>query len=138
MKNEKKHTIKANHEFKETKQVNMLMKRILQLSEQAKRSDEKFIKRKTRELEQTFSIASKIIYRLEQNKSKYSKKYLEKLNHEISTPLVPIKAYCQTIQQNKYGTLNDEQKKRLDVILASINELEQNINRLIGSGDKKH
>ncbi len=133
MQNDRKQSNKADHDIKETKQVNMLLKRILELSEQSKIADEKFFKRKTKELEQVFYLARSVVYNLELHKSKYSKKYFERLNHEIRTPLVPIKAYCQMIQQKKYGTLNDEQKKRLDAISSHIEELEKNIHRLLSS-----
>lgn len=52
---------------------------------------------------------------------------LSLINHELKTPLVPIKTYSSMLAKEKFGPLNQAQKERLDIINKNIDQLEQKI-----------
>src|SRR2546427_11006203 len=45
------------------------------------------------------------------------------ITHELKTPLVPIKGYIDILLSGNLGGLNEEQKKRMEIIKASTNSL---------------
>jgi len=55
---------------------------------------------------------------------------LSTINHELKTPLVPIKAYIDMLYAGHFGELNDVQKKRLGIILLSVQQIQQKIETL--------
>jgi signal transduction histidine kinase len=53
-----------------------------------------------------------------------------KINHELRTPLVPILAYAEMLLDPKFGSLSDEQRKRLEIMRSNIKTLTQTIHDL--------
>jgi hypothetical protein len=53
-----------------------------------------------------------------------------KINHELRTPLVPILAYAEMLLDPKFGSLSDEQRKRLEMMRSNIKTLTQTIHDL--------
>ena len=49
--------------------------------------------------------------------------FLTMITHELKTPLVPIKGYIDILLSGNLGGLNEEQKKRMEIIKASTNSL---------------
>ncbi|MEX1054102.1 MAG: histidine kinase dimerization/phospho-acceptor domain-containing protein, partial [Nitrosopumilaceae archaeon] len=56
---------------------------------------------------------------------------LTKLNHELRTPLVPIRAYTDMLLSEKFGKLSDDQIKRLRVVNSNIKRLEEAVTNLL-------
>jgi hypothetical protein len=56
---------------------------------------------------------------------------LTKLNHELRTPLVPIRAYTDMLLSEKFGGLSDVQINKLRAVSSNIKKLEQVINNLL-------
>ncbi len=54
-----------------------------------------------------------------------------KINHELRTPLVPIMAYAEMLLDPKFGSLSDEQRKRLEMMRSNIETLTQTIHDLL-------
>ncbi len=49
--------------------------------------------------------------------------FMAMITHELKTPLVPILGYLDMVLTGKFGNLNEEQKKRLDVIKSNASSL---------------
>ena len=56
--------------------------------------------------------------------------FLTKIHHELRTPLVPILTYTDMLLDSKYGSISDEQRKRLEIINSSTKGLVQTIQDL--------
>lgn len=57
--------------------------------------------------------------------------FLTMITHELKTPLVPIIGYLDIIMSEKFGQLNEEQKKRLKIIRTSTGSLLKLISDLL-------
>ncbi len=79
----------------------------------------------------TQSFVEDVVDNVLSNRIVLSENSLSILNHELRTPLVPIKAYSNMLVQEKFGSLNQEQKERLNIINKNIEQLEQKINLLL-------
>ena len=64
-------------------------------------------------------------------KKTIGRELLTKLNHELRTPLVPIRAYTDMLLSEKFGKLSDEQANRLRVVNSSIKRLEEVVANLL-------
>lgn len=56
--------------------------------------------------------------------------FLTKIHHELRTPLVPILAYTDLLLDSKYGSISNEQRKRLETINSGTKGLVQTIQDL--------
>ena len=85
--------IDESHEIRELKQINLLMKKLLDAKEAAEqRKKLGDVLHQIKELEQLNSIAKKLIDKLiSGGKTNLSEEFLTKLNHELRTPMVSIK-----------------------------------------------
>lgn len=75
----------------------------------------------------TQNFVSDVVDNALSNNIALSENSLSILNHELKTPLVPIKTYTKMLFQEKFGPLNPEQKMRLDIVNKNIDQLEQKI-----------
>jgi PAS domain S-box-containing protein len=57
--------------------------------------------------------------------------FLTMITHELKTPLVPIMSYVDIILSETFGKLNEEQKKRLEIIRSSTGSLLKLISDLL-------
>ncbi|MDC8452541.1 MAG: PAS domain-containing sensor histidine kinase [Candidatus Nitrosotalea sp.] len=57
--------------------------------------------------------------------------FLTMITHELKTPLVPIMSYVDIILSETFGKLNEEQKKRLEIIRTSTGSLLKLISDLL-------
>jgi len=55
--------------------------------------------------------------------SRTKDEFMTMITHELKTPLVPIKGYCDLMMQGKLGQLSDENKNRLKIIQKSADSL---------------
>jgi hypothetical protein len=74
--------------------------------------------------------ATKKISELLAKKNISSKNTLEELHHEIRTPMTPILAYTEMLLADKFGSLNDEQQKKVQIIHENTKRLLDTINSL--------
>ncbi|QLH09382.1 histidine kinase dimerization/phospho-acceptor domain-containing protein [Candidatus Nitrosotenuis sp. DW1] len=82
----------------------------------------------------TQNSATKIIDDISSNKIKITKELLTTISHELRTPLVPIRTYAEMLLQGKFGTLNPEQAKRVEILNLSSQQLQKKVESLL---DKK-
>ncbi len=54
------------------------------------------------------------------------------VSHELHTPLVSIRGYCQMILEGRLGKINDEQRRGLEVALRNVDRMVELINNMIG------
>ncbi len=65
------------------------------------------------------------------NKIILTESSLSIINHELKTPLVPIRAYADMLLQGKFGDLNDEQKEKITIIDSNARQLQRKIELLL-------
>jgi signal transduction histidine kinase len=65
------------------------------------------------------------------NLNKTESKILNVTSHELRTPIAAIKGYVQIILKEKLGTLTEEQKKSLEIVLRNANRLDSLIQDLL-------
>lgn len=80
-------------------------------------------------LDSTDGITKKIS-ELIAKKNTVPKDTLEKLHHELRTPMTPILGYTEMLLADKFGSLNDEQRKRTQVIHENTKRLLDTINNI--------
>lgn len=78
-------------------------------------------------IESVNSFATKFADNISSHKIKLTKDFLTTLNHDLKTPLVPIHAYSEMLLQGKFGKLNQEQEKRLELLVLSVQQLQKKI-----------
>lgn len=59
----------------------------------------------------------------------FSKNLVTQINHNLKTPLTPIKVYADMLLLEKFGTLNKIQKEKLSHISTNIAKLEQSVEK---------
>jgi signal transduction histidine kinase/HAMP domain-containing protein len=57
--------------------------------------------------------------------------FISNVSHELKTPLISIKGYGELLHDEKIGTLSDEQKKSLQVIIRNADRLTRLINSIL-------
>ncbi|TLX66310.1 MAG: HAMP domain-containing protein [Thaumarchaeota archaeon] len=85
-------------------------------------------------LAQTFNLMSETIQIKEQEAKKIEiakDEFLAMITHELKTPLVPIQGYADILLGEHLGSLNRDQKERLEVIKSSSASLLQLISDLL-------
>jgi signal transduction histidine kinase len=86
------------------------------------------------ELAATFNSMSSTIQKKEEEAKKIEiakDEFLAMITHELKTPLVPIQGYSDILLGENLGTLNKNQKERLEVIRSSAGTLLQLISDLL-------
>lgn len=82
-------------------------------------------------LDSTRHVTTNVVDALSSNKIKITDDLASKLSHELRTPLVPIRAYADMLLRGDFGSLNDEQQKRLELLVLSAKQLQQKIELLL-------
>ncbi|MFB5612744.1 MAG: matrixin family metalloprotease [Nitrosarchaeum sp.] len=125
------------HIINELQQIILFQKKLEQIINSDEQDKSKQIPDLIDDLESTNVLTEKLVRDISSDKTKFDKTFLTTLNHELRTPLVPIKTYAEMLMQNKFGTLNRQQKERLKIIVTNTNLLQQKIeNHLKQSADK--
>ena len=55
------------------------------------------------------------------------------ITHELKTPLVPIKGYCEMLLNPKFGELSQDQKESVEEILQNANQLQELIQNVLNA-----
>ena len=127
----------TDHVIRELQQIILFQKKIEQIINNDEQDKSKQIPDLIDNLESTNMLTEKLLSDVFSDKTKFDKAFLTTLNHELRTPLVPIKTYAEMLMQNKFGELNEQQKERLGIIVTNTNLLQQKITTLLKqSADK--
>lgn len=122
----------SEHILREAEQVNMLLKKILEKKEYENTSNHDLMSHRISELEQTSLMAKKFIEQiLDGNSTVITDDLLEKIHHNIRTPLTPIKGYTDMLLSENFGKLNEDQKQKLKLVSENIKQLENNIEEFL-------
>ncbi|MBS3923133.1 MAG: matrixin family metalloprotease [Nitrosarchaeum sp.] len=116
-----------DHIINELQQIILFQKKIEQTINSSEQDKSRQIPDLIDNIESTNVLTEKLVSGILSDKSKFDKKFLTTLNHELRTPFVPIKTYAEMLIQNKFGTLNIQQKERLKIIVTNTNLLQQKI-----------
>lgn len=113
---------------------------ILQLKKRQsliKKELDKQVEEKTIQLQQTNKIIEsqkqELVAANEElkNKDKYKSEFVAMISHELRTPLVPIQGYVDILLAEHLGSLNKEQKERLEITKSNIATLLRMIGDLL-------
>ncbi len=85
---------------------------------------------KKRESEQEKLILKELNKKIEEKAELDKNKFLEMISHELKTPLVPVKAYAEMLEGEKFGELSKNQKQKLKVINENTSELIQLVSNM--------
>src|SRR3989338_3196729 len=116
-----------DHVIRELQQIILFQKKIEQIINNDEQDKSKQIPDLIDNLESTNMLTEKLLSDVFSDKTKFDKAFLTTLNHELRTPLVPIKTYAEMLMQNKFGELNEQQKERLGIIVTNTNLLQEKI-----------
>lgn len=90
------------------------------------------LNRRISELEQTLLVAKKFIEQLLDDKYfVVTDDLMEKIHHNIRTPMTPIKGYTDMLLSENFGKLNEKQKQQLKLISENIAHLECSIEEFL-------
>ena len=120
-----------DHIINELQQIILFQKKLEQIINSDEQNKSGQIPDLIDNLESTNMLTEKLVSGILSDKTTFDKTFLTTLNHELRTPLVPIKTYVEMLMQNKFGELNKEQKERLDIIATNTNLLQQKITDLL-------
>ena len=122
--------ISFEHHLSELKQIQLIQKKLAQKLETAQSFDRPVtITEVVDNLDYASNFATNLTTILSTKQVK--RKVLDKLNHELRTPLVPIHAYTDMLLSEKFGKLSDEQTNKLRIVNSNIRKLEETINNLL-------
>jgi len=119
------------HFLRELQQIILIEKKLnqkLEDSQNVKNPDH--IRGIIDDLDQLSNFTTSVTTTLSTKKT-IERELLTKLNHELRTPLVPIRAYTDMLLAEKLGELSDEQTNRLRVVSSSIKRLEEVVTNLL-------
>jgi len=122
--------ISFEHHLSELKQIQLIQKKLAQKLETAQSFDRPVtITEVVDNLDYASNFATNLTTILSTKQVKRG--VLDKLNHELRTPLVPIHAYTDMLLSEKFGKLSDEQTNKLRIVNSNIRKLEETINNLL-------
>jgi len=120
-----------DHFLRELKQIQLIQKKLIQKLENKQNVDNpEHIDEIIEDLDQFGNFTTSLTKTLS-NKKTVDRELLKKLNHELRTPLVPIRGYTDMLLSEKFGKLSDEQTKRLRIVNSNILRLEEFIINLL-------
>jgi len=118
------------HFLRELQQIQLIQKKLIQKLENTQNVDKPDnIFEIIDDLDQLSNSTAGITKTL--STKKIERELLTKLNHELRTPMVPIRAYTDMLLSEKFGKLSDEQTNRLRVMNSNIKQLEEVITNLL-------
>lgn len=86
---------------------------------------------KKRESEQEKLILKELNKKIEEKAELDKTQFLTMISHELKTPLVPIKAYAEMLESEKFGEISETQRKKLKAIDDGARDLIQLISNMI-------
>ncbi len=122
--------VSFEHYLRELRQIQLIQQKLTRKLETAQDLDRPdIVKEVVDDLDHVNNFATSLTQTL--STKKIERELLTKLNHELRTPLVPIKAYTDMLLSEKFGQLSDEQTNRLRVVNSSIKQLEEVVTNLL-------
>src|SRR5207245_2251160 len=119
------------HFLRELQQIQLIQKKLIQKLENTQNVDNpEHIPEIIEDLDQFSNFTTSLTKTLS-NKKTIDRELLTKLNHELRTPLVPIRGYTDMLLSEKFGKLSDEQTNRLRIVNSNILRLEEIIINLL-------
>jgi len=116
--------------IRELQQISLIQKKLDHILNGDTSKDEK-ISYIMDHIDSTQDATTKMVESISSNKIKITRDLLTKFNHELRTPLVPIRAYADILLRGEFGTLNEEQQKRLKILVSNVKDLQQKIDLLL-------
>jgi len=119
------------HLIREAKQIKLLADRIAKIieSDNDKIKPQHELNQEIENIDQLNNTMRNFLEVVSSRKINPSE-FLTKIHHELRTPLMPILAYTDMLLDSKYGSISDEQRKRLEIINSSTRRLVQTIQDL--------
>jgi signal transduction histidine kinase len=119
------------HLIREAQQIKLFADRIAKIieSDNNKTKPQDELNQEIENIDQLNNTARNFLEVFSSRKT-ITSEFLTKIHHELRTPLVPILAYTDMLLDSKYGSISDEQRKRLEIINSSTKELVQTIQDL--------
>jgi len=80
------------------------------------------------QLSNVFNRTAAALGKLEQEKKEIDKaktEFLSITSHELRTPMTPMKAQLQMLEEGYFGDLNDEQKESLSIVIRNADRLDK-------------
>lgn len=99
-------------------------------SELNKNIQEKSLHEK-KESDQEKFIVNELCKSLEEKTELDMSKFLTMISHELKTPLVPIKAYAEMLEEGKFGEIGELQRQKLKAIDDNARELIQFVSNIV-------
>lgn len=118
------------HFLRELQQIILIEKKLNQKLDSQNVENPDHIREIIDDLDQLNNFTTSVTKTLSTKKT-IERELLTKLNHELRTPLVPIRAYTDMLLSEKFGKLSDEQTNRLKVVSSSIKRLEEVVTNLL-------
>ena len=119
------------HFLRELEQIQLIQKKLIQKLENTQNvNNPEHIPEIIEDLDQFDNFTTSLTKALS-NKKTIDRELLTKLNHELRTPLVPIRGYTDLLLSEKFGKLSDEQNTRLRIVNSNILRLEEVITNLL-------
>ncbi|HEX9845764.1 MAG TPA: histidine kinase dimerization/phospho-acceptor domain-containing protein [Candidatus Nitrosotenuis sp.] len=118
------------HLILEFQQIELIQKKLNEMG----RSDipkNKLISQIIDHIESANNFSASTVEDIVSNKIVLTENTLSIINHELKTPLVPMKAYADMLLQGKFGNLNAVQKEKVTIIASNIKRLQQKIEFLL-------
>ncbi len=121
--------MKDTHLIREAQQIKLLADRIAKVIESDNDKLQDKLNQKIENIDQLNNTVRNFL-EVVSSKKTITSEFLTKIHHELRSPLVPILAYADMLLDSKYGSISDEQRKRLEIISSSTKGLVQTIQDL--------
>ncbi len=119
------------HLIRELEQIQLIQKKItqkLENTQNVKNPDHLF--EIIEDLDHLDNFTTSLTKTLSTKKT-IDRELLTKLNHELRTPLVPVRAYIDMLLSYKFGALSDEQADKIRIMASNTKKLEDVITDLL-------
>ena len=85
-----------------------------------------------KELQQIRLLSKKLLEKLSTYRGdQLPKEFITKINHELKTPLTPLRAYTDMLLSGHYGPLSNKQYEKITLINSDLKQLEKTIENLV-------
>ncbi len=118
------------HYLHELEQIQLIQKKLTRKLETAQDLDKPdIVKEIVDDMDRLSNFTESLAKTL--STKKIERELLTTLNHELRTPLVPIRAYTDMLLSEKFGKISDEQTNKLRTVSSNVRKLVEVINNLL-------
>lgn len=114
-------SVNNNHERRELEQKSMIMEKIISVIELKELS----LEHRFNESAQVTQVLKKLVNCVDKEEDLDKNQFLEWMSQELKTPLVPMKAYSEMLEEGNFGEISNKQKKKLKEINVGARDLIQ-------------